>query len=281
MLHSSDFAAPRRGRLYRARALQRLAFAAAAVAAAEEACAGAWTLPEGAGQVIVSGSFMAGSKLFDGKGHLVPVPEYSKFELTPFAEYGVTDWLTAIASPSLLTVTAKGDPTDRYSGLGYTEFGARARLAQAGSAVFSAQTTARLPGALNPDNRAETGNTVPELDLRALGGVSFSLGDWPGFFDAEAAYRLRGGTLPNEYRVDLTLGVRPFPGLLLMAQSFNVVGDGEWPGVYRHARYHKLQGSIVYDVTETWSVQLGLVGTVAGRNALQERGGLLAAWARF
>lgn len=246
-----------------------------------EAVAGAWTLPEGARQVIVTGTFISGDRLFNPDGRLVPVPEYAKFELTPFAEYGVTDWLTAIASTSLLTVFADGDRQDRYAGLGYTELGARARVASFDAAVLSVQTTAHLPGQLNNDRSAEIGNSVPELDMRLLAGTSFALGGWDGFIDGQAAYRLRGGELPNEYRIDLTFGVRPVPSLLLLAQSFNVVADGPWPGVYRFSRYHKLQGSIVYDISATWSVQAGIVGTVAGRNALRERGAIFGAWARF
>jgi protein XagA len=267
-------------------ALPALSLAAVALLLASgHARGGAWTLPVGARQVIVTGTFVSGDRLFDARGRLVPVPEYRKFELTPFAEFGVTDWLTAIASTSLLSVSAEGyagNPrTDRYTGPGYTELGARARLAEIGNTVLSAQSTVRLPGALDDNNRAEIGNTEPEFDGRLLGGIGFSLGAWPSFVDVQAAYRLRAGPLPNEARLDLTLGTRPLPGVLLLAQSFNVWGNGEWPGVYKRGQYHKLQGSVVVQLTPAWSAQLGLVGTVAGRNALRERGAILAAWAQF
>jgi protein XagA len=246
-----------------------------------KAHAGAWTLPEGYSQVIVTSSFMSGDAYFDAKGRLVPVREYTKFELTPFAEYGVTDWLTAFASPSLVTVSVEDRPNHRYSGLGYTELGARARVIGTDWSAVSVQSSVRLPGALDARDPAQIGNTEPELDLRLLAGTGFAFGGWSGFVDAQAGYRWRDGALPNEYRVDLTFGVRPMPSLLLMLQSFNVIAAGPWNGVFKNARYHKLQGSVVVDLDETWSVQVGIVGSIDARNALKERGGVLGLWARF
>jgi hypothetical protein len=37
---------------------------------------------------------------FDAQGHLIPVPSYRKFELGTYIEYGLTNWLTLVASPS-------------------------------------------------------------------------------------------------------------------------------------------------------------------------------------
>jgi protein XagA len=255
--------------------------ALALLAHAPQALAGAWTLPEGLGQTIVTSTFMSGDRMFTASGRLIPVREYSKFELTPFAEYGITDWLTAVVSTSILTAAVAGRPDDRYSGLGHTEIGARARFAESDWGAASVQASARLPGALDARDPAQMGNTEPEFDMRVLAGTGFPIGDWLGFVDAQLAYRWRGGALPDEYRLDLTAGVRPRPDWLWMLQSFNVVSAGRWPGVYRQARHHKLQASIVHDLDAKWSVQAGVLGTVAGRNALQERGGILAVWARF
>lgn len=250
-------------------------------AVADRAAAGAWTLPEGRGQTIVTSSFTAGDRYFDRAGRLVPVPEYGKFELTPFAEYGVADWLTALASTSLLAAKADGDPAGRREGLGYTELGARARLAGGDTAPLSVQASVRLPGALDRRDRAGIGGTVPELDLRLLGGAGFTLGGVPAFVDGAAAYRVRGGAAPDERRIDLAFGVRPLPRILLLAQSFTTIVDGRAPGTSRAGWYGKLQGSMVYDLTRTWSMQAGYVRTIAGRDALSERGGILAVWTRF
>ena len=45
--------------------------------------------------------------------------------------------------------------------------------------------------------------------------------------------------------------------------------------------YHKLQLSVVYDLTPQWAIQAGAFTTFAGRNALQENGILLGTWYKF
>ena len=45
--------------------------------------------------------------------------------------------------------------------------------------------------------------------------------------------------------------------------------------------FHKAQGSVVYRLNERWSVQAGAFATVAGHNALKERGVVTALWYDF
>ena len=49
------------------------------LAGAQDAKAGAWTLPQGKGELIVTGTFTSGERAFDARGRLVPVSEYRKF----------------------------------------------------------------------------------------------------------------------------------------------------------------------------------------------------------
>ena len=60
----------------------------------EAAWASAWLLPPGDGQIITYAGFSDSTRAFDGHGNLIPVPDYQKFELGTYVEYGVTDWLT-------------------------------------------------------------------------------------------------------------------------------------------------------------------------------------------
>ena len=57
-----------------------------------------------------------------------------------------------------------------------------------------------------------------------------------------------------------------------------IAGDPIYGGSYD---YFKAQLSAVYALTPTWSVQGGAVTTYAGRNALQENGGVFGVWYRF
>ena len=69
-------------------------------AGTEAAWGGAWLLPPGDGQVIADTFFSDSNRAFDARGQLVPVPSYRKFELGTYIEYGLTNWLTLVASPS-------------------------------------------------------------------------------------------------------------------------------------------------------------------------------------
>jgi hypothetical protein len=242
--------------------------------------AGAWTLPAGQGQAILTVTPSSGDSVFGASGDLQPAPRYNKFEYQGLVEYGVTDRLTAIVSPSLQHVDI-ADPKARRTGLGYTEFGGRYQVLQGDSWVFSGQTTLRVPGTFEIANPAAAGYTDAQVDVRGLLGYAFAAGSMPAFVDLQLAQRFRLGDEPAEFRADVTFGLRVAPSWLLLAQSFNVISEGAGgPGVPSY-EYYKLQLSAVHDVTPALSLQLGAFTTYAGRNALQENGVVTGVWYRF
>ena len=196
-------------------------------------------------------------------------------------EYGVTDWLTVMAIPGLQRIDIAAPVGAHRSGVGYTEFGARTRLWQGSNWVVSGQGTFRVPGTYDAANPAAIGYTGAEIDIRGLFGASFEIGGWPAFVDAQLAQRFRAGGPPNETRVDLTLGLRTARQWLLLAQSFSVISQGSGSALFPSYDYHKLQLSVIYDITPRWALQGGAFSTVSGRNALQENGVVLGAWYRF
>jgi protein XagA len=267
------------------KAISPLFFAALAFGigafAAGSVLAGAWTQKKGEGQTIAAATLTRSTRQFDDSGDAVAIPRYDKLEANLLVEYGVTDWLTTMLQPQLLGVDIAA-PTDADTfGPGYTDLGARARLWSDERSVFSAQVFGRIPGRFDDDNPAEIGKTAAELDLRALYGRSFTLEGWSAFINAELAYRVRFDDPPNEARADFTFGVRPDPKLLLLAQSFNTISDGSAEGVFEDGREHKIQLSAVWSLDEVWSLQLGGIATVAGENALRERGVMAAVWRKF
>jgi hypothetical protein len=245
------------------------------------ASAGAWLAPEGQGQVIVTGSASAATQAFDSAGRLQSTPRYSKTELQALIEYGVTDWLTAMAIPSLQHVGIAAPVDAQRTGFGNSEFGARARVMQQDNWVLSAQATVRTPGTFDNGNPAAVGSTGFDVDLRGLFGASFVLGGLPAFVDVQLGQRFRTGGPPSEARVDLTLGLRPAQQWMLLVQQFNVISEGSGRAPFTSINYHKLQMSVVYDLTPQWSLQGGAFTTFAGRNALQENGLITGVWYRF
>lgn len=245
------------------------------------ACGGAWTLDAGTGQAVVTGTLTQSDRLFDGAGNTKAIPRYDKFELQALIEYGATDRFTLMLQPMLQHVDI-GAPIDaQRSGLGFSEFGGRLRLFGESSWVVSAQTTVRVPGTFDKSNPAAIGYTDPEIDVRGLLGHSFTAGAWPAFLDVQLAQRFRIGGPPDEFHADVTLGVRPAPSWMLLAQSFNVISEGAGSWGFPSYDYYKLQLSAVYALTPALSLQLGGVRTFAGRNALQESGAVLGIWYKF
>jgi hypothetical protein len=247
--------------------------------------AGAWTLAAGRGELIVTGTFSSATRFFDAAAALRVAPRYNKFELNALLEYGATDRVTVMVAPGAQHVDI-AEPEAQRTGLGYSEIGARARLAGGtladGSAwVLSGQTLLRVPGTFERANPAAVGTTEPELDVRGLAGFAFAAGPFPAFVDLQLAQRFRFGGFPDELRADLTFGLRPAAHWLLLAQSLNVLSEGDGPPGFPSYRYHKFQLSAVYDLTTALSLQLGGFTTFAGRNALQENGVILGAWYRF
>ena len=112
----------------------------------EAAWASAWLLPPGDGQIITYSAFSDSTRAFDGHGNLIPVPDYQKFELGTYVEYGVTDWLTVSAAPAYDRVQTPV-PGQSYTGVGESEVAARVGLYHTDSAVLSVQAGLRSPGA--------------------------------------------------------------------------------------------------------------------------------------
>ena len=234
--------------------------------------AGAFLLGEGDFQLISASRFTGSVHAFGNAGKLNPVGYYSKFELSPYIEYGATEYLTLIAQPTLTRAIAEGPPAGSFYGLGSIEAGARFRLGEWEQTVFSAQAVAHIAIARDALNPALVGNTGNEFDLRLLAGRSFKIGDFDAFADAQAGYRFRSAGSPNEIRADFTIGVRPFRRLQLLAQSFNTIAPASGAPGFPAFRQHKIQLTALFDISKRYTIYSGLFTTIAGRSARQEYG---------
>ena len=263
--------------------LFRAAFWAVAVSLGAQgaALAGAWPLGEREALAIAGASFADSTAAFDASGKLIPVSAYRKFDLSLYVEYGVSDAVTLVARPSFADITTAGPPAGGYRGFEAMEAGARALLARAGDAVFSAQGLVRIPGSTNAANPALVGATAFEAEARLLAGYSFHFLERPAFAEAQIAWRARDGGNPGEARLDLTLGARIFDRLQILLQSFSLATTGAGTAAYPAQRLSKLQPSLVYDVAPGWSVQAGVFATVYAVNARREQGVIAAVWRKF
>ena len=251
------------------------------IATSGASSAGAFLLPEGQGQFIAGLGYSEGSRRFDRTGPAVPTAPYRKAEASGYLEYGLTSWLSIIAAPTLSHETGSA-ASNSVTGSDSSAFGARLQLFGSASAVVAVQALVQPPigRGSQASELADGGARSLAADLRVMGGWSFRMGGLPAFIDVEPGVRLRADPFPDEARLDLTVGVRPLPRLMLLVQDFGAFAPSDGPLIAR-AAYSKLQGSAVYDLSPVWSVQVGGVHTIAGRNAIRETGPFGALWYRF
>ena len=231
--------------------------------------AGAFLFSEGQGQFIAGVGYSEGSRRFDPSGTPVVAPSFRKAEAAGYLEYGLTARLTLIAAPTLAH-EHDGPATNAFNGSDGSAFGARYGLVSWSTGILAVQALAEPP----------IGNLHHGAgDIRLMVGQSFHAFSVDGYVDVEPGIRVRGGPDPTEARFDAALGVRPRPAVLLLLQSFSSFAP---PGaIVARSAYTKLQGSVVYDFSRTWSGQLGVVRTIFGQNAVRETGPLIALWYRF
>lgn len=241
--------------------------------------AGPWTLPEGRGLVIATLLGSQADGRFDGAGAWQPSPRFRKAEIQILAEYGLTDRFTLRGRTEARHLRFADRPEASETGLGFTEFGLRTRLLERGSLVLSAEGNLRAAEARAVEGAGAQGDLRFEAEARGLAGYGFRFREREAFAGAEVAYRFRG-VRADELRLDLTLGFRPRPRTLVLAQSFSAFALAEAGGVPEGSD-HKGQLSLVQDLTPALSVQVGGFATYAARERLAERGLLVALWRRF
>lgn len=244
------------------------------------AAAGPWTLPKGKGQVIVKYEDMRADEGFDPSGLRLPLwAEQRDQALRSFTEYGLTDRLTL----QLKADWQEGeDAFSTYEGRGPIEVGATWQAWRTDRSAVSLYAGY----ASNGDGRnalyADPGVGESDVEVRVSAGRSFDGGfGWKGrgspdrsFAEIQAAARSRDG-LPDEVRIDATLGSHFGDRWMVLGQAFGGFADGG-----SGSRWLSVETTVVRHFG-AWSVQAGWRQAVAGREAPVSRGPVLALWRRF
>jgi hypothetical protein len=96
--------------------------------AQSEANAGAWLQPQGEGLAIATTDFSDSTRYFDSHGKLIPIPDYQKFPLGTYIEYGLSDEFTLVAQPFFDSDKQATSPSPTRLTTGGTDIGLRAGL---------------------------------------------------------------------------------------------------------------------------------------------------------
>jgi protein XagA len=249
----------------------------------DSALAGAWLRDEGRSKTIFSSEWSGAKQRFDASGRPRQNGSFQKISIQTITEYGLTSDITLIAGLN--------GRQQRFSSLGLQQgsnniggiAGARLKLWSGNQTIFSFQARTELGSEQQPGLlRSRRFDPPAAADLRLLVGHSFTLHGMPVFVDVQGGYRWRNAGHPDEIRTDLTLGLKPMAKTLLLFQSFNTLAiGGDKRFATKPMRQHKLQASLVYELTQNLSMQVGGFASVAGRESLRERGGLFAFWLRL
>ena len=185
------------------------------------AWAGAWTLPQGNGQIIQSFFGWQGTGAPWGNG--APGQSLSRVEAQTYIEYGLSNEITLFGQIAAERYDLSPPQANVYTGLDYSDIGVRTKVWSNDAWVFSFEATAFIPGAHDAAKPAQAGNTGWAGEARALAGRNLTIFNIPAFIDAEAGYRLRSEGPPDEWHADITLGLKPTTRIMWLLQVFNTI----------------------------------------------------------
>ena len=243
--------------------------------------AGGWPLPPGTSQIVIRATQSSADTQFLHDGERRDILPYRKREIAAYGEHGLFKDLTLLGELAWKQDRKNWHAGARFIDQGFSraKLGIRYALGEWQSTEFSFQPVATVhlmksgddPSMPGPgDTDIEAGGTLASSDT-LLGMEIFSV--------QEIGYSFSGGGRPDRLRADVTLGLKPRRDVMLLIESRNAANLGDLRR--QGTQESKLYVSLVYDVTQNWSLELGALKTVFGRNALDESGVTLGLWHHF
>ncbi len=244
---------------------------------------GAWLQPEGQGQLIVNTLAYRSSERFNENASRQNASRYTKVEVNPYAEYGLTDNITIGGSTFLQHVdTSSGS---NY-GVGETELFARTPVWTEEDYIVSIQPMVKLPG-IRADDSPALGSRHPDVGISLISGTNFLLFDVPMFAESDTGVRYRFGEPKNQYRANVSVGAHVHPDVMVLAQSFATWRSvkGAFASFTQSTADDydlvKTQLSTVYQYSPDLAFQAGIFADVYGKNTGAGQGALIAVWSTF
>ena len=237
----------------------------------ERARADAFFEKPGEGKIIFLSTFDRADRYWTRDGRLIPIAAYNKFALSALAEYGVDANTTMIGRAEIGRL-------DDFAGVeaqGAGAIGVRRLVFDGGALRVAAQAMVSAGPGLEGMPFRSSGAA---LDVRLTAARTFSIAKRSAFVAISAGPRVVTGD-GRGLRLDVTFGLKPAEKWLLLFQNFNRFNE-ESPFRGR-ARAHKAQASVMYDLTEKWSLIGGVFTTVSARAERRQHGVLAGAQRRF
>jgi hypothetical protein len=165
--------------------------------------AGAWLQPEGKGLWLVQATHFSSAEFYDRDHALQPQDTFTKYELQPYMEYGLTKNWTVGGSLYLNRI----DQAEANNwGVANPEFWARTKLWQTDAEMISLQPLIKLPSFYNDSNAVRGGSKSLDIELSVLVGMPMPLISERDYFDIRAGYRWRSRGRAPQLHADASLG---------------------------------------------------------------------------
>ena len=263
--------------------LKLCVIALTALALPQAACAGAWNLAPGDGQVITTYNYSQANQAYTDIEALDRNVEFTKSEMRVFYEHGLTPHLTAVVNAAHQTIGFNGlQSSINFRDFDKTELGLRYEIKRREGLAVSVQGSYILGGG-PPESILDIGNRKDSFELRGLWGQSKEFENYVIFFDAQAAVRARSTDRLEEWRSDLTLGWKDKKKFMMLLQGYHTerASFGRDGFIVPIQKRTKLQASLVYEYKKNRLVQFGYLRTLGGRNIVKENTISLGTWRRY
>lgn len=190
---------------------------------------------------------------------------FEKLELQGYAEYGLTDDTTLILKVPFQWLEQNGLENQGFSDI---EVGGRWRYFQGANISAAVQGILIIPPGYDPNASPALGGGEVGLELRLPVSQNYKLGNRPGYWTIEAAYRDYIGTRSDEFRVFAEVNqeiVKP----ISLAVQLDYINSLQNDLVFRpeDANITKLIGQVRWKVLDRTTLVLGGFTTVTGSDA--------------
>jgi hypothetical protein len=229
-------------------------------------------MADGETQAILKYEIDDADEMFDENGVIVPFFEQHDESLSLFVEHGLTDRITVQGK---LGWVRGDDPFNDYEGRGPIDLGARYSLLKGKRTVVSIYGGATFAGEGRAAAYTPAGQGNVDLEARLLAGRSGTLWKRHLFGEVQLA-RLVREDLPDETRIETTVGWHPANGWLLLLQNYAGRADADPVA----PMWLKVETSVVRDLGP-WRLQAGWRSTALGVEMPNQHGPVLALWRRF
>lgn len=249
------------------------------------AFSGAWLKPQNSGEIIVNGVYFSSNGFWNKNGDQSSQPNFQKFELNPYLEYGFSEEITLGGSVFLHALsqdTAAGSSNDNF-GLGNSEVFARTSLYRSEQSTLTLQPLIALPSVYEQRTAPRSGSDSLDAELSLLGGHNFS---WLGashYAEARLGYRHRfDGDLKDQIRLDVKAGIRLNDRFELIPAAYSIwsLAGSKNPVFTEDGQQDfdliKLEAMLRYNVSERTYLQGGGFSHVYGRNVGDGSGMMLS-----